>query len=105
MASNAATRKVQPINRRTTTVRSSTVNDLELGCHKSVLFYAFVEPKQHKRKIVLDYLDPPVHDESVLLNENMSPADFVLPYYHLLSQEERDTCIDSSMFITISFIG
>ena len=62
MASNAATRKVQPINRRTTTVRSSTVKDLELGCHKSVLFYAFVEPKQHKRKIVLNYLDPPVHD-------------------------------------------
>lgn len=82
-----------------TTVRSSTVEDLELGGHKSVIFIVFVEPKQHKIKIVLDYLDPPVHDESVLLNENMSPADFVLPRsthdYHLLSQEERDTCIDS----------
>jgi len=65
-----------------------------------VLFIVFVEPKQHKIKIVLDYLDPPVHDESVLLNENMSPAEFVLPRsthdYHLLSQEERATCIDSA---------
>jgi hypothetical protein len=37
-----------------------------------------VEPKQHDRHIVFDYLDPQMHEEIVLLNENMPAADFLL---------------------------
>jgi hypothetical protein len=57
---------------------SSAVEDPRFDGHKSVLFYACVEQKQHKEKVILNYLDPPVHEESILLNENMSPADFML---------------------------
>jgi hypothetical protein len=78
---------------------SSAVEDPRFGGHKSVLFFAYVAQKQYKEKVILDYLDPPVHEESILLNENMSPADFVLQPSthdnHLLAKNERDFCIDS----------
>jgi hypothetical protein len=74
-------------------------NNTQMLKRESVLFYAYVEQKQHKRKVVLDYLDPPVQEESILINENMSTKDFVFPPSdsdsHLLTQEERDVCIDS----------
>jgi hypothetical protein len=109
VASNAQTRKIP---RGTVTGNSqvtniavessaefSSVEDPLFAGHKSVLFYAYVEKKQQKDKIILDYLDPPVHEESILPNETMSPADFVLKPSthdkHLLSKNERDFCIDS----------
>ena len=73
--------------------------DVRLEGHKSVLFYAFVQQRQHQRKIVLSYEDPPVHEESLLANEDMSSEYFKLKPNihdaHLLSHAEKDMCIDS----------
>jgi len=79
VASNATSRKVpREEEANITTVESSAVADVRLEGHKSVSFYAFVEQRQHKQKIVLAYLDPPVHEENLLANEHMSSEYFVL---------------------------
>jgi hypothetical protein len=94
VASNATSRKVPPTTDKLegaaniTAVESSAVVDVRLEGQK-----------QHKRQVVLAYLDSPVHQESLLANEHMSSEYFVLQPRihdnHLLSRAEKDMCIDS----------
>ena len=94
VTSNATSRKVPRSNEPITTDNV----DVRLEGHKSVLFYVFVQQRQHKRQVFLSYLDPPVHEESLLANEHMSSEYFTLQSNvhdtHLLSHAEKDMCID-----------
>ena len=119
VASNAESRKIprgtgqieteqEERKTATTTVEPSAVEDVRLNGHNSVLFYAFVDQKDHKQRVLLDYIDPPVHEDSVLHNENMSPEDFVLKSSitdtHFLSQADIDTCVDSVAYLKFIYL-
>jgi len=103
VASNATNRKVprtELAEQATSAVVEASVDaDARLQGHKGVLFYAFVTQRQLGRKIILSYLDPPVHEEGILENDNLSSDEFVLPPHihdnHTLSRAEKDRCIDS----------
>ena len=75
-----------------TVIASPPIPEIDTG-YNSEMFYALVERNEVSQHTVINYEEPPYHDESVLWNEDIGQDVFVLPKKdwdgHTLSDEER----------------
>ena len=94
----AAIRKVVSTTTSNTVIASPPIPEIDTG-YNSELFYALVERKEVFQHTVINYEEPPYHDESVLWNEDIVQDVFVLPKKdwdnHTLSDEERHVFNDA----------
>ena len=81
-----------------TVITPTPMPEINTG-HNSAMFYELVAKNEVPQNTVIDYVEPPYHDISVLWNEDIGQEDFVLPQKdwntHTLSDEERHVCNDA----------
>ena len=61
-----------------TVITPTSFPEIDTG-HNSVRFYELIEKNEVFQHTIIDYVEPPYHDGSVLWNENIGQDAFVLP--------------------------